>query len=347
MKVGIVGAGLVGSTSAYALVLNGVCSEITLVDKNTLRAEAEADDILHAVPFAQRVRVKAGDYSDLKNSRVVVVGAGVNQKPGETRLQLLQRNAAVFAEVVPNILRNAPDAILLVVTNPVDVMTHLAAVYAAEYGVKPNRVIGSGTTLDTARFRSLIGRRFGVDPQHVHGYVIGEHGDSEVLTWSNLTIAGAPILEFCDIVGVRLDAESRREIDAGVRRAAYRIIEGKGATYYGIGAAVSHIVDVITHDYRAILTLSTRTEEVAGVADVTISLPRLLGGEGVITTLTPPLAPDEEEALKRSAELVRRASDEVPGTTEDRRIEQPHGLTDFGRLSRKIDDDIQPRGGAV
>src|SRR6478672_3257726 len=184
MKVGIVGSGFVGATAAYALVMRGVGRQIVLVDKNAERAAAEADDIRHAVPFAHALEVHAGDYHDLAGCRAVVLCAGVGQKPGETRLQLLQRNAAVFREVVPAVLKYAPDAVIIVATNPVDVMTHLAARFAAEAGVKPGRVFGSGTTLDTARFRTLVGAHCGVDPHHVHAHVVGEHGDSEVLTWS-------------------------------------------------------------------------------------------------------------------------------------------------------------------
>ena len=173
MKTGIVGSGFVGSTAAYALVMRGVGRRVVLVDQNRARAESEADDILHAVPFAHPLEVTAGDYADLEGCKVVVVSAGVGQKPGETRLELLGRNAQVFKQVIPNILQHAPQAILLIATNPVDVMTHVAARYADEIGVPSNRVIGSGTTLDTARFRSLIGRRLRVDSQHIHALCAG------------------------------------------------------------------------------------------------------------------------------------------------------------------------------
>src|SRR6185436_2230902 len=247
MKIGIVGCGMVGSTSAYALVMSGVGREIVLVDLNRARAEAEANDIYHAVPFAHPLTVRAGDYPDLAEARVVVIAGGVAQKPGETRLQLLQRNAAVFSQIIPSVLRHAPEAVLLAVSNPVDIMTHLAAQFAAEFGVPQTRVIGSGTTLDTARFRTLLGRHFDVDPQHVHAYVLGEHGDSEVLAWSQATIAGLSLDEFAKVHGKPLDASQRQHIDEQVRRAAYYIIAGKGATYYGIGSAVARIVDVLLH----------------------------------------------------------------------------------------------------
>src|SRR5678816_2112286 len=258
MKIGIVGCGMVGSAAAFALVMRGVGREIVLVDLNRARAEAEANDIYHAVPFAHPLTVRAGDYADLAGSRVDVIAGGVAQKPGETRLQLLQRNADVFRQIVPSILRHAPEAVLLVVTNPVDIMTHLASQFASEFKVPPGRVIGSGTTLDTARFRALLGRYFDVDSHHVHAYVIGEHGDSEVLAWSQATIAGLSLDEFAKVHGKPLSDADRKYIDENVRRAAYKIIEGKGATYYGIGSAVARIVDVLLHDQRAILSICCR-----------------------------------------------------------------------------------------
>src|SRR6187399_1529370 len=223
MKIGVVGCGMVGSASAFALVMNGVGREIVLIDANRARAEAEANDIYHAVPFAHPMTVRAGEYADLDEARVVVIAGGVAQKPGETRLQLLQRNADVFRNIVPSVLRVAPDAVLLVVTNPVDVMTHLAAHFAADFGVPFTRVFGSGTTLDTARFRTLLGRHFDVDARHVHGYVLGEHGDSEVIAWSQVTIAGLGLDEFEQVHGAPLTPDKRTEIDENVRRAAYQI----------------------------------------------------------------------------------------------------------------------------
>lgn len=311
MKIGIVGTGMVGSTAAYAMVLRGVGREIVMVDINRKRAQAEADDIFHAVPFAHSLEVRAGDYADLSGSRVVVLASGVSQKPGETRLQLLVRNAAIFADVVPQVLHHAPDAILLVAANPVDIMTHLAARYAGEHGVSPSRVIGSGTTLDTARFRVLLGRHLGVDPQHIHGYVVGEHGDSEVLTWSLVTVGGMPLTEFCRQHEVVLDEIVRREIDHSVRDAAYAIIEGKGSTYYGIGAALARISEAILKDQRAILTVCTPVVEIFGVCDVTVSLPHLLGAEGIMASFPLPLNADEQAQLKASAQVVCDAIEEL------------------------------------
>lgn len=311
MKVGIVGSGFVGSTAAYAMVMAGVGREIVLVDRNEARSRAEANDLYHAVPFAHPLRVSAGVYSDLKGSRAVILAAGVNQKPGEGRLELLQRNAAVFREVVPQVLANAPDAILVVATNPVDVMTHLAMRYAKLHGVSPGRVLGSGTMLDTARFRTLLGSQLGVDPQHLHGYVLGEHGDSEVLSWSVVTVGGMPLQEFCALRGVQLGAAQRKQIDQEVRRAGNSIIEGKGATYYGIGSALARIVDVILNDQRAILTVCAAIPETWGGANVTVSLPHLVGGAGVLACFPPLLSYGEEEALHASAALIRVAIEEL------------------------------------
>lgn len=311
MKTGIVGSGFVGSTAAYALVMRGVGRRLVLVDQNRARADSEADDILHAVPFANPLEVRAGDYADLAGCKVVIVSAGVGQKPGETRLQLLERNAQVFKQVIPNILQHAPDAVLLIATNPVDVMTHLAARFAANIDVPSSRVIGSGTTLDTARLRSLIGRRLNVDSQHIHAYVLGEHGDSEVIPWSLVTVGGIPLSEFCHDGKISICPEDYDAIDQRVRRAAYHIIEGKGATYYGVGSALARIVEVILQDERSILTVSTPMADVAGVKDVTVSLPNLVGGEGIIKTFFPRLNEKETELLGASARVVRSVIDQL------------------------------------
>lgn len=314
MKIGIVGSGMVGATAAYALVMRGVGREIVLVDQNTARAQAEADDIFHAVPFAHPLTIRAGDFADLKGCRVVIMAAGVGQKPGETRLQLLERNAAVFKAVIPQIFTHAPETLLVVATNPVDVMTHVSALLAAEFDVPSHRIIGSGTTLDTARYRALLSSHLGVDATHIHGYVVGEHGDSEVLTWSLTRVGNMSLDGFCQQNDIPLDDEVRQRIDTGVRRAAYGIIEGKGATYYGVGSALARIVSNILGDRRAIMTVCTPTAEIAGVKNVTVSLPHLVGGEGILRTFPLPLAADEEEALNRSAAIIRQAMDELEPT---------------------------------
>lgn len=307
MKIGIVGSGMVGSAAANAMVLRGVGRELVLVDLNAQRAQAEADDILHAAPFSHPIDVRAGDYADLAGSRVVVITAGVAQRPDETRLQLLSRNAAVFHQIIPHVLTHAPHAVLLIATNPVDVMTHLAAHYAAEFGVPSHRVLGSGTTLDTARFRANLGRTLQVDARHVHGYVLGEHGDSEVLAWSGVTVGNVPLDQFAHQQNIDLGEDVRQQIDHSVRRAAYHIIEGKGATWYGIGMALAHITHVIVRDQRSVLTVCTPMAEFRGIKDVTLSLPQIVGGEGVLSTLFNPLSDDEMADLEASAAVIRQA----------------------------------------
>lgn len=311
MKVGVVGSGNVGAGAANAMVLRGVAREIVLVDINAKRAQAEAEDILHAVPFSHSVVVRQGEYSDLDGCSVVVITAGVAQKPGETRLQLLERNAAIFKGMIPLIVSNAPDAVLVVATNPVDIMTHLTAHYAVPLGVPRHRVIGSGTTLDTARFRSILGRYLDVDPQHVHAYVLGEHGDSEVLAWSMVTVGTVPLEDYARARGISLDDAIIHEIDDGVRRAAYRIIEGKGSTYYGIGAALARIVQAILRDQRSLLTVSAPVAELEDVRDITLAMPSLVGGQGLIATLPAPLNTAEEAKLVASARTLRQALDDL------------------------------------
>lgn len=307
MKIGIVGSGLVGATAAYALLMSGTGREIVLVDKNMGRAQADADDLFHAVPFAHPMKITAGGYEELEGSRVVIMAAGVNQKPGETRLELLGRNKAVFLDVIPQIIEHAPEAVIVVATNPVDVMTHLTAQIAREHGLAEGRVLGSGTTLDTARFRALLGRQLGVDSRHIHAYVVGEHGDSEVLVWSSVGIGGIPLDDFCENHPTGICAEDREDIDDKVRNAAYHIIQGKGATYYGIGSALARIVDVILHDQRAILTVCAPIDDVAGVRDVTVALPHLVGGDGILELFPLPLEDSEQEQLARSAGIVHEA----------------------------------------
>lgn len=311
MKIGIVGTGMVGATAAYAFVMSGVGREIVLVDLNPKRSLAEAQDITHAVPFANPLRITSGKYEDLVGCKVVIVAAGVGQKPGETRLQLLERNAAVFAQVIPAILHYAPDTILIVATNPVDIMTHMAAHFAAKVGLPKSRVIGSGTTLDTARFRSLVGELAGVDSYHVHGYVVGEHGDSEVVLWSQTHIGSVPLTDFCLSRNIDLNQEKMDDISLRVRKAAYTIIEGKGATYYGIGSALVQISRVILKNETSLLTICSPQEEIAGVKNVTVSMPVLFNADGVLDMLPIPMNEHEYKQLNQSATVVKSAIESI------------------------------------
>jgi L-lactate dehydrogenase len=308
MKVGIVGSGQVGSSAAYALVLRGAASEVVLVDRDEKLAAAHAEDVLHATPFAGPARVSAGPPEALDGAGIVIITAGVGQKPEETRLDLLARNAAVFREIIPSVLAAAPDAILLVATNPVDVMTQVTVRVAESAGVPPSRVIGSGTILDTARFRALLGEHLAVSAHSVHAYVLGEHGDSEVLAWSSARVGGVPLSVFADSEHAVTDSV-RERVDEAVRRAAYRIIAGKGATYHGIGAGLARLVEAIRDDERTVLTVSTMTDEVGGVRDVALSLPRVVSARGWERTLTPDLDAEEAAALARSATILKEAAD--------------------------------------
>lgn len=302
MKVGIVGAGMVGSAAGYALTLLGDAAEVVFVDRNADLALAQAEDVGHAVPFVAPCRVGAGDYGSLAGAGVVILAAGVPQKPGESRLSLLSRNADVFAEVVGRVRAAAPGALLVVASNPVDIMTEVTQ---RASGLPAERVIGSGTILDTARFRKLLADHLGLAAQSVHATVLGEHGDSEVLAWSSARVGAEPLAACAAKLGVPISAVVREHIDIGVRRAAYRIIAGKGATWYGIGAGLARIVRAIRDDQRAVLTVSIRTAEVAGVEDVALSLPRVVGAAGVVATLHPELSEDEQAALRRSAEVLK------------------------------------------
>jgi L-lactate dehydrogenase len=304
MKIGIVGCGFVGSSGAFAIALEGKANDLILVDLNADLARAHAEDILHATPFSQPVRVAAGDYPMLKGADIVVLACGVGQKPGETRLQLLERNVQIFQNVVPRVLEYAPETILLIVSNPVDIMTQVVTKIS---NLPRQRVIGSGTILDTARFRTLLAEHLNIAPHSVHAYVLGEHGDSEVLAWSSGKVGGVPLEEFAEQIGRPISDENKARIDDGVRQAAYRIIEGKGATYYGIGAGIARIARAITNDEGAVLTLSN----MEGCNGVSLSLPRVLKAKGIEATIQPMLSNQEAEALKRSAEILKEAAAEL------------------------------------
>ncbi len=308
MKVGIVGSGNVGSTAAYTIVLQGLAEDLVLVDLDQPRAAAHAEDILHATPFAQPARVTAGGFDALAGADVVIIAAGVAQRPGETRLDLLKRNAEVFRAIIPPAVEAAPSAILVVATNPVDIMTLVADRIA---GLPPGRVFGSGTILDTARFRALLGEHLGISPHSIHAYVVGEHGDSEVIVWSSARIGSVDLATFAAAVGRPLDDATRQRIDDGVRRAAYRIIEGKGATYFGIAAGLARVVRAIAQDERAVLTLSLIEPAIEGFNGVPLSLPRVLGRDGILATFRPELDEGEAIALRESARILRQAADQL------------------------------------
>jgi L-lactate dehydrogenase len=307
-RVAVIGAGNVGATFAYALLLSGFASEIVLVDRDEARAEGEAMDLAHAAPLTHPARVWAGGPEDCAGAAVTVLTAGATQKPGETRLDLLERNAAVFDELVPAVVRHNPGGILLVATNPVDLLTaHAAALAARTAGVPHGRVIGSGTILDTARFRALIGRHVGVDPRSVHAYVVGEHGDSEVPVWSSANVGGMPLAAFCAAAGVPYDAAVREEIGRATREAGAEVAERKGATYYAVAAGLLRIVEAVLRDQTTVLSVSTRVDGPHGLRGATLSLPTVVTRDGATRVLETELDAGELAALRRSAEVLGEA----------------------------------------
>jgi L-lactate dehydrogenase len=303
-KIGIVGAGMVGASTAYALVIERLASDIVLVDIDTERAQGEAMDLNHTVPFVTPTSIHAGDYEDLSGADCVLITAGVAQKAGESRLVLVERNVEIFKDIVPKILEAAPEAVILVVTNPVDVLT-AATIHIS--GLPPSRVLGSGTVLDTARFRFELGRHFGVDARNVHAYILGEHGDSEVPIWSCATIAGMPLDDFCKKLHRDCKECVRDDIFERVKNAAYEIIRLKGSTYYAIGLGTVRILESILRDQQTVMSCSTWLSGQYGVEDLCFSLPVQLGRSGIVRVLDPPVSDDEADALRASARILREA----------------------------------------
>jgi L-lactate dehydrogenase len=312
VRVAVVGAGNVGATFAYALLLDGLAAEIVIIDVNRARAEGEAMDLNHTVPFAQQTRVWAGDYADCTGAAITVITAGAAQRPGESRLDLLQRNVAIFEQIVPAVARANPGGIIVVATNPVDVMTWVALRLS---GLPARHVIGSGTILDTARFRYLLSQHLGVDARSVHAHIIGEHGDSEVPVWSLANVAGVRLPSYCAARGITLDEATRERIFVQTRDAAYAIIERKGATYYAIAGGLVRICEAILRDQATVLSVSSLIEGVQGLDGVCLSLPSVVARDGIEHILPLDLSPDERDALHASAAILQRmiASIRLPG----------------------------------
>ena len=304
-KCGIIGCGGVGAATAYTLATHGLFSELVLVDIDRKRARGEAMDISHGVALSQPCRVYDGTYDDLENASLVIIAAGVNQKPGETRIQLLERNAAVLRSVISEIIRVCPETILLVVSNPVDLLTAIALKLS---GFPPSRVIGSGTVLDTARLKYLLGHQLGVDGRNVHAFIIGEHGDSELPVWSSANISGIDLDDYCTCRGIHPDYHALFE---SVRGAAYEIISGKGATYYGIAMAVLRIATCIVRGEHSVLPVSAFASGHYGLEDVCIGLPCIVGRDGIETVLDIPLSEEEERRLRDSAHTLHAALSEL------------------------------------
>ncbi|MBZ4687426.1 MAG: L-lactate dehydrogenase [Clostridiales bacterium] len=302
-KVAIIGAGAVGSTAAYAILTRGVASEIILFDINKDLAEGEAMDLAQGASFVKPTKIYAGSYEDCAGAEIVVITAGAAQKEGETRLDLVEKNINVMKDIVSNLIKHCPESIYLLVTNPVDILTYV--VYKLS-GLPAGKVIGSGTVLDSSRFRHLLSQHCNVDARNVHAYVLGEHGDSEVLAWSTANVAGIPVDKFCkECVREQLENDWHQEITTKVVRAAYEIIERKGATYFAIGLGITRIIEAILRSERSVLTVSTLVNGHFGINDICLSLPCIVDGSGVAEVLNVPISDREIDKLKKSASTLK------------------------------------------
>lgn len=307
-KVAIVGCGFVGSASAFALMESGLFSEMVLIDTDQNKAEGEALDISHGLPFAKPMQIYAGGYEDVADAAIIVVTAGAGQKPGETRLDLVKKNVGIFQSIIPQIAKYNKDGILLIVANPVDILTYTAAKLS---GFPENRVFGSGTVLDTARFKYLLGEHLSVDSRTVHACIIGEHGDSEIAVWSSANVSGIPINEFCEMRGHFEHEASMQRIAENVKNSAYEIIEKKKATYYGIAMSVKRICEAIVRDEKSILPISSIQHDNHGISDIALSMPAIVGRDGVECTVPISLSKEEEDKLKESAKTLKEVLDSV------------------------------------
>ncbi|MCY6356513.1 L-lactate dehydrogenase [Clostridium sp. ZS2-4] len=307
-KISIIGAGFVGATTAYALMMSGFASEIVIVDINKDKAVGEALDLAHGVSFVNPVNIYPGNYTDLKNSDIIIITAGAAQKPGETRLDLVNRNFNIFKTIIPEITKYSPNSILLVVSNPVDVLTYITYKLS---GFPKERVIGSGTVLDTSRFKYLLSEHFDIDPRNIHTYIMGEHGDSEIATWSLTSVAGMNVNTYCSKVCSKCKGLSKYKILEDVKEAAYEVIEKKGATYFAIGLAITRIVEAILRDENSILTVSTLLEGQYGINDIYLGAPSIVGASGIKKILEVPLNNEELQQLMLSANTIKEYTNKL------------------------------------
>ena len=306
-KVAIIGCGCVGSASAFALMQSGLFTEMVLLDANHQKAEGEAEDIVHGIPFGRPMQIYAGDYDDIADAAIIVITAGANQKPDETRLDLVNKNIAIFQSIIPEITKRDFEGILLIVANPVDILTYTAQKLS---GYPENRVIGSGTVLDSARLKYHLGQHLGVDSRSVHAFIVGEHGDSEIAAWSSANISGIPLDNFCEMRGHYNHMEATERIAAEVKQSAYEIISKKGATYYGIAMSVKRICEAIIRDEKSILPISTMLHGEYGISDVVLSLPCIVGRDGYETKVPIDLDQEEVSKLHESANTLKEVLSE-------------------------------------
>lgn len=294
---------MVGSTAAYALINANITEELAMIDINQKLVASQVMDLQHSVPFYSYTKVKVGTYDDIRDSKIVVITCGVSQKSGETRIELVKKNSAIVRDIIPKVFKANPNAIILMVTNPVDVLTYMAI---KMFPGKKNQIIGSGTVLDSARFRFLIGQKLGINPKSVHAYIVGEHGDSEVPLWSTATIGNTKLSQFA-----KLTAGEQKRIFDQARNAAYAIIEGKQATYYGIGSSITHICRTILYDHRTVLTISRLFEGEYGISGMCLSMPAIVGAKGLIYKVLPDISVQEKKQLQRSASALKKAAQSI------------------------------------
>lgn len=304
-KAAIIGCGFVGSATAFALMQSRLFSEIVLLDANHDKADGEAKDIAHGIPFAGQMKIYAGDYGDIGDASIVIVTAGANQKPDETRLDLVHKNVGIYKSIIPQIVESGFGGVLLIVSNPVDILTYTAVKLS---GFPEHRVIGSGTVLDTARLKYALGEHLSVDSRSVHSFIIGEHGDSEIAAWSSTNVSGIPVNDFCEMRGHFNHQESMERIAANVKNSAYEIIAKKQATYYGIAMSVKRICECIVRDEKSILPVSSMLHGLYSIDDIALSMPAIVGAEGIETHV--PISLDEKEtaALLASAKTLKEVA---------------------------------------
>lgn len=307
-KVAIIGCGFVGSSSAFAIMQSGLFTEMVLIDAVADKAEGEALDIAHGLPFAKPMTITAGNYDDIQDAAIIIVTAGAAQKPGETRLDLVKKNVGIFKTIIPELKKRDCGGILLIVANPVDILTYVAA----KLSVFPeNRVFGSGTTLDSSRLKYLLGEHLSIDARSIHAWVIGEHGDSEIVAWSQANVSGVPISRICELRGYTTHDENMQKIADDVKNSAYKIIEKKHATYYGVAMAVRRICEAIVRDERSILPISTIQHGAHGISDVALSMPTVVGADGAGTQIPLELSENEEKELQESAKTLKDVLDSI------------------------------------
>lgn len=301
-KVSIIGSGFVGSTTAFAIMDSGLASDIVLVDINRDKSEAEAMDLTHGAAFVKTVNITAGLIEDTKDSDLIIITAGIGPKPGETRLDILNKNIPIFKDIVPKLVQHSPDALFLVVSNPVDILTYITYKFS---GLPSHRIIGSGTVLDTSRFKSILSKQFEIDARNIHAYIIGEHGDSEIAAWSTIKIAGMSIEEYCKLDKLDFNEEFKEYITNEVKHAAYEIINRKGYTNYAVALAVRRITEAILGDEQSILTVSGLLNGENNINDVYMAMPCIVGRNGIRKIIPIPLSDEESDKLHHSANLLK------------------------------------------